>query len=308
MAFKPKNANGGSGGSGSFENRNFPVPKAGARKARVSLIVELGVQEREDFEDPKTKETKPQKPCQQVAVFVDLVNDVVDYGGDIGKAQYRLMLNKSFGGVVQGINFAATPPKDKDGKTIEGKPWGLHPASMLTKVAKAIGKPEVVTTMDIEALLNGALVVDVDITEKESDKEDDEGNPIIYRYVNAKGLSKVGMRSTGETDDDGNDVEVPDTVAELKQPARCITFDSATKEDIKFLRGNLIKLIKLANDYAGSNMQKAIEAFEAEQAEKKAEKGEAEEKPASTKKPAAKSTKATKPKADMSDMDDDVPF
>src|SRR5437763_16906908 len=99
MAFKPKSTG---NGNRNFEPRNFPVPKGGARRARVSLIVDLGTQERDpvwELDGKLVKEgtdgavEKAQKPAHQVAVFADLVNDVVDYGGDIGEAQYRLMLN-----------------------------------------------------------------------------------------------------------------------------------------------------------------------------------------------------------------------
>lgn len=300
MAFKPKNSN--SGNNNNFENRSFPTPKAGARKARISLIVDLGMQEREDFEDPKTKEVKPQKPCQQVAVFADLVNDVVDYGGDIGKAQYRMMLNKSYSGEVQGINFTTVPPRDKDGNLIEGKEWGFHPANLLTKLSKAVGKPEIITSLDIEQLLDSALVVDVEITEKESNKEDKDGNPIVYKYVNAKGYSKVGTRATGELDEDGNEIEVPDTVAALKQQPLCITFDNAKAEHIKFIRPALLKMIKNAQDYAGSRMQKAVEEFEANKSVP-AEENKAPEK----EKPKAQGkAKAAPVKQEEDDMDDDL--
>lgn len=329
MAFKPKNKGNGGNGGGSFEPRNFPTPKAGARKARISLIVDLGTQKRKDFEDPATKELKPQKPCQQVAVFADLVNDVVDYGGSIGKAQYRLLLNKSFGGVLEGINFTTVPPKDKDGKLIEGKPWSLHPANLLTKLAKAVGKTEIIyddnseSSLDISLLLDQPFIADVEVTEKDSGKEDKDGNPIIYKNVNFKGASKVGMRSTGDVDDDGNEIEVPDTVAALKAEPKCITFDNATKEDIKFIRANLIKIIKLAEDYAGSQMQKAIEEFEAEQKASGAsnddngdDSGEdnsgdtpAEDKKADKPKATGKKPAAKKEKASVEvDPDEDVPF
>jgi hypothetical protein len=45
MAFKPKNS--GKEPSGDFEPRNLPTPKAGSRKARVSLIIDLGTQDRD---------------------------------------------------------------------------------------------------------------------------------------------------------------------------------------------------------------------------------------------------------------------
>ena len=183
MAFKPKQKN--TTTTSTFEPRNFPVPKGGARKARVSLIVDLGTQIREPYEDQDGKRVEP-KPCQQVAVFADLVADTVDYGGEIGKQHYRLMLNKSFAGVVQGINFAFVPPKDAKGNLLEGKPWTLHPANLLTKLAKAVGKPEVATTGDIEQLLGEAFIAEVEVNESEdkNGKKDNDGNIIVYRNVN----------------------------------------------------------------------------------------------------------------------------
>lgn len=319
--FKPKNSGKGNSGGDTFERGPQPVPKnQGARKARVSLIVDLGIQKREDFEDPVSKETRPQKPCQQVVVFADLVQDIVDYGGTIGKAQYRLMLNKSFAGLVQGVNFAAVPPKDAKGNLIAGKPWGLHPANLLTKLAKATGKTEIIPDegphgMDISLLLDQPFIADIEVTEKDAGKADKDGNPIIYRNVNFKGASKIGMRGTGEFDEEGSEIEVEDTVAPLKQPARCITFDDATVEDIKFIRANLIKIIKLAENYAGSQMQKAIEEFEAGKGSNSSSDAGSDdagddapaEKPTPVKKTTAKKT-AKAPVDNSSDMDDDIPF
>lgn len=308
MSFKPKNAN-STGGNGNGQNYNFPVPKAGSRRARVSLIVDLGTQERAPFNEGKADE-KPQKPCQQVAVFADLVADTVDYGGDIGKAHYRLMLNGSFGGVLKGINFMASPPKDADGNTIPNKPWGFHPKNMLSVVAKAIGKPEVIESMDISELLNGQFMADVEVNEKDSGKLDKDGEPIIYRNVNFKGASKVApvMKDTGDVDENGDPIEVEEipVFAALKHEPKCITFTNATKEDIKFIRANLIKVIKLSSDYAGSQMQKAIEAFEAENGG--SDDGDAPaEKPAA--KPAAKKPAVEKKKPVVQDTpDDDIPF
>jgi hypothetical protein len=306
MAFKPKNAGKSSSSNGNFEDtRNFPVPKGGPRKARVSLIIDLGEQNREDFEDPKTKELKPQKPAHQVAIFADLVSDVVDYGSNVGKQQYRLMLNKSFQGVVQGINFQAVPPRDANGDMIEGKKWGLHPANLLTKLAKAVDLERVTIDdgpdgMDISLLLNQPFMAQVEVKETEGKKKDANGDPIIYKNVHFKGASPVPMVE----DDDGNEAPMP--VAKLTQPARCITFDDATVEDIQFIRGNLLTMIKNANDYAGSQMQKAIEEFESKGkgGKKAADEGdEEEEAPA---KPAAKTPKKpTAPKKPVPQDDDD---
>lgn len=302
MALKP--ANSGNGGEREYEVRNYPVPKAGLRRARVSMIVDMGIQKREDFEDTKTGETKPQKPCHQLAVFADLVNDEVDYGGSIGTQQYRLLLNKAYKGVIQGINFVTGPAKDADGNVMRDKPWGLHPQNVLTKLCKAIGKPELAFEkkgqgLDIEPILGEAFMADVEvkITDHKDGKKDKDGNVIQYKNVNFKGSAQV------PSDDDDN----PITIKALKATPRCITFDGATKEDIQFIRGNLLKQIKLAENYAGSQMQKAVEAWEADQS-KDDDDDQKEEQKEAPKKPDPKKGKDKKEKAPVEDMDDDVPF
>jgi len=316
MGLKPKSS--GNGGSGNFEPRNFPTPKSGARRARVALIVDLGTQEREpvwELDGKLVKEgtagaaEKAQKPAHQVAVFADLVNDVVDYGGEIGEAQYRLMLNKGFKGEIQGINFNKVPPMDNKGNLIEGKPWSFHVQNLLSKLGKAVeidGFGEDGND-DLELLLGKQFVADVEVKEVNSGKKDKDGEDIIYKNVNFKGASKVPAEI--KTDEDGNETEVVPTFAKLRQPAMLITFDEATKEQVKFLRRDIIKKIKLSSDYPGSAIQKAIEAFEKENGVKDADGDDKPaEKPAA--KPAAKPAKPAKPKAPVEqDMaDDDVPF
>jgi hypothetical protein len=261
MTFKPASKASSSNGQ-QFERSFNPVaPKEGLRKARVSLIVDLGIQPRDPYEAEDGTITE-KKPCQQVAVFVDLVNDKVDYGGQIGKKHYRLPLNKVFKGEFTGIGFYPVAPKDKDGKTIEGKPWGFHPNNMLSKLAKACGRPDVAVddsgkdSLNIEALLGLPLMVQVEVkkTEDKNGKKDDKGNVITYTNVNVKGLTTVPL------DDDDN----PQTVAALEQDAILISFDDAKKEDVMFIRPGLRAKIKQAKNYAGSAMQAAIEAFEAE--------------------------------------------
>jgi len=294
--FKPKTANKTTSSMNDNPGGLFPVPKSGSRKARVSLIVDLGEQNREDFEDEKTGEKRPQKPCQQIAVFADLVADTVDYGGEIGKQHYRLLLNKSFAGDIRGINFTSVPPKDAKGNIIPNKSWGFHPANLLSKLAKAIGKPEIIESMDVEQLLGEPFMAQVEVNEKDSGKVDKDGEPITYRNVNYKGCAEVPL------DDD----DQPLPVAELKQPPRCITFDNATVDDIKFLRKKLIEMIKLANDYSGSQMEKAIKAFEAKQGNAQAaEPEDDEETEVSPPKPAAKATKAKAKPAPVEEDDSD---
>lgn len=315
MGFKPKGSGNAPSSDYSGEPRNFPVPKAGNRKARVSLIVDLGTQKREDYVDPVTKESKAQRPCHQIAVFADLTADVVDYGGSIGKQPYRLLLNKSFKGEITGINFYASAPKDADGNTIEGKPWGLHVQNAVSKVCKAVGHPEWADEkrgigIDIEPMLNAAFLAEVTIKETpaKGDKKDKDGNPIVYKNVSYRGASALPM----EEDEDGNETG-PIKVPPLKSPAKMIGFDDATEDDIKWLRADIRKKIKLAEDYAGSAMQKAIEAYEAKLGKGSDDSGEQEEAaapaPAPTPAPAKKTPKAKPAPVPMDDMDDDsVPF
>lgn len=300
MSFTPDDT--GKSGTRSFDNYVQPVPKEGSRKARIAMIVDLGTQERADFEDKITGDTRPQTPVQQVAVFADLVADLHDYGGMIGKAPIRLPLNKVFMGQFTGWNFNATPPRDNDGKIIPGRKNCLHPTSPLTKLCKAVGKPEVVESLDISTLLNVPFMAQVVVDRKEHKEgkiDEKTGEVIVYTNVGIKGYAQV------PTMEDDNGVEVMIPVAELKQPALAITFKNAKKEDIKWIRPSLLKTIKLAKNYAGSKMQEAIEAYEAEQPAPTP----AESKPATKtveKKVTSPKTKA--PVTGFDDMDDDTPF
>lgn len=315
MSFKPSASNNSNASGPREDTSKFPVPRAGSRKARVSLIIDLGTQNREDFEDPITKVMKTQGPKQQVVVFADLVADVVDYGPTIGKAQYRLLLNKAFMGEVQGINFGVVPPKDAKGNTMEGKPYCMHPQNLLTKLAKAVGKTEIInegheSSLDISLLLGQPFMAQVEVKETEGKKKDADGNSVMYKNVTFRGASEIGE------DDDGQKL----AIAELTAKPLCITFDNAKKSDIKFIRANLIAKIKLANNYAKSQMKVAIEAHEAENGGGKAAEAaggdsgddgdetpaKAVAKPAMPKKPVA--PKKPMPPTGDDDFDSDIPF
>lgn len=321
MGFKPRRTS--SGNSTPREFKELPVPKDGGRPARVSLIVDLGKQERDPFVDPKTKEERPQKPCQQVAIFADLVNDKVDYGGDIGVQQYRLDLGGTFAGKVRGINFQAVPVKDADGnpvKDAKGKQkWALPGASLITKLCKAVGRPEIALdegkkeSLDISLLLGLPFIATVEV--KETKKEVD-GQERVYKNVNYRGASPIPSMPVLDEDGEPTGEEKPMAVAKLAQTPRCITFENATKEDIQYIRYNLRKLIKTALDYPGSAMQKAIEAWEAENLNREgdsSDEGE-EETPApapAPRPPAKKAAKpVAKPKPEESDEGEDegLPF
>jgi len=261
MAFKPK-----SNYKGNDEDRKYPVPSNdGLQFARVSQIVDMGTQPQPNSEfeyepekpehiaaladgtgsltipaygDLKGKQciSLPRKPVDSVAVFVDLVEETVDYGGEIGEKHYRIMLNKKYMGDVHPIPFKATKPKT------DGAKWTFSPRSMLSLLAVACNTQEVIgkgtddENMDISLLLNKPLQVNVEIVTTEK-------NGKTFTNVNNKGLSPI--RKT-------------DVVPELITPARLITFDDATAEDVKFIRKDLRERIEQAINFKGSNMEKAF--------------------------------------------------
>ncbi len=315
MSFKPKNTQ-----PSVPVNPNIPKVdwaalnksvKAGSRPARVSLIVDLGIQERqpsvEDYNpndekhktaltkgsfievvDGKEKILTPRKPVQQAALLADLVNDVVDYGGEIGKQPYRIILNKSFKGELTGIDLAGCYSFDQSGKRLEDKPFTFHSQSLFTKLAKATNTPQIIDggedNMDISLLANKAFMAQIAVTES-GDKT----------YVNYKGCAEVPMIP----DEDGN--ESPMKIKALSTPARVITFDNVTEDDVKFLRYELVKKIKQAQDYQGSKMQAVLEGVKPSDV---AEETKVEEPKVSK----TKSTAKVEPVVET-DMDfDDVPF
>lgn len=180
------------------------------------------------------------KDGQEVAVFADLVDNIVNYGDEIGEKPYRIGLNKTWKGELKGFSLKVVPPQNGS------KVWTFAGNSMLTKLASAT-KQEVITNgtkpddlNNIGLLLGKSIMVDV--------KKNEDGENI---YVNVKGVSSVpkGIEKTIDYD--------------LVTPVG-ITFDSATVEDLvkAQLRGNIIKKIKSANNYQGSAIQKAINEFE----------------------------------------------
>ena len=274
MSFKPKN----SGNTQVASNPNIPKidwnalnkgVKGGSRPARVSLIVDLGDQEREpstqDYNPNNVKHSEaltkgswvetvsgkevlftPRKAVQQVAVLADLMNDVVDYGGNLGKQPYRVLLNPSFKGDVRGIDLTGCYSYDDQGNRLQDKPFTFHAQSLLTKLAKATKQLGIIDggddNMDVSLLCGQAFMAQIVATESGENT-----------YVNYKGCAEVPMIE----DENGN--EAPLKVKPLLTEARVITFDSVTEDDAKFLRGDLVKKIKQALNYQGSKMQAVIE-------------------------------------------------
>ena len=265
MSYKPQaqaNTSGERKPSGVAPNGvayKYPVPEGGSQAARISLIVDIGIQEREDFLDEKTGEAKPQRPVQQVVIFADLVDQIVDYGGDIGEKQYRLMLNKNFKGDIAGVNFTSVPPRDADGNLIEGKIWTFHPANLLTKLAKATGNDHILgvdeaNNMDIGALLGAGFYADVEVKSNDSGKKKEDGTPIIYNNVNFKGSAKLPMVK-------GKQLEID----ELQVTPMILNHENVTAETLIYIRGKVLEMMKKAKEYEGSNLQKLLGSTKAEE-------------------------------------------
>lgn len=306
MSFKPAQTepNGGEGGYEKIDYNalNMQV-KGGNRPARIGLIVDLGVQNREDLEmeykpdehkdltpferDGKQYVTIPRKPAQEIAMFADLTSDVVDYG-EIGKQSYRLLMNKSYMGNIQGISFSGCYSFDKQGQILKDKGFTFHSNSIITKTAKATCQEQIISgsgddNMDVSQLLGKPLMVQVDKTEKDGGK----------CYINFKGVAQVPMIPSDPTDPDSEEVMM--TIKEATQPAMLITFDTINEENKKYLNGMVVNKIKQATNYVGSKMQEVIEGTVATTTT-----------PAQQTPPAAKV--ANTPADEFDDFDDDIPF
>lgn len=213
------------------------------------------------------------KDRQEIAVFADLVDTIVDYGDKIGKKPFRVMLNKSWKGEIRGLGLAVVPPQHNGGV------WTFAPNSMLTELAKFTRQNTITDGTvkndlnNIGLILGKSLMVDVAKTD-DNDKV----------YVNVKGISSVPSALAKTID------------YSLVNPVG-ISFDNASVELLQAagIRGGVIKKIKQANNYQGSQMQKAIEAFEALNSGEASTKQEVKEKSA--------------PKTEPSpDSDDSLPF
>lgn len=314
MSFKPASNNTNTEGNGSSVDWNAinNQVKGGSRPARISLVIDLGEQERDNFveeykpddakhikglaeqggflseEDGKQFINIPQKPQDQVAVFVDLTSDVVDYGGEIGKQPYRLLINKSFMGDVAGIGFAGTYAFDKNGNILKDKGFTFHSNSPLTKLAKATKQTQIISgsgvdNMDVSQLLGQPLMVSVDKTVTDDGKV----------YLNYKGCSEVPMVPSDPSDPDSEEVLM--NVKPLVLEPLVISFDNVTAETKKFIRGDIAKKIKKALNYQGSKIQQVLES-------------KIEEKPLVEEKPKASVDKSTSTEANFDQFDDTIPF
>lgn len=180
------------------------------------------------------------KDGQEVAIFADLVDNIVDYGDEIGKKPYRIVLNKSWMGELKGFSLKAVPPQKGS------KVWTFAGNSMLTKLAKATKNDVIIDGSDAKKLNNIGLMLGSKIMADVVKNVSGENT-----YVNIAGVSSIpkALEATVDTS--------------LVEPIG-ISFTNATLELLEkaCLRGNIFKKIKSANNYKGSNIQKAIEEYE----------------------------------------------
>lgn len=186
-------------------------------------------------------QVRQSKDRQEVAIFADLVDAIVDYGSEIGQKPYRVLLNKSYKGDIRGLGLTQVPPIKQGGV------WTFPPASLLTELATVtkqtvmIDGTDKTKLNDVGLLLGQALMVDVKADPSESGSV----------FVNVKGVGSVPSMLEKHID------------YSLVSPVG-ITFENATAELLRAagIRGSVIKKIKAANNYKDSNMEKAIKAFE----------------------------------------------
>ena len=75
---------------------------------------------------------------------------LTDIGSLYNKIFRKISVPDTFADTIISKNENGVPIKDADGNMIPGRDWGFHPANLLSKVAKAVKKPEVITSMDVE--------------------------------------------------------------------------------------------------------------------------------------------------------------
>ena len=229
-----------------------------------------------------------EREYQELAMFADLTENPVDYGEDIGTKAFRVMLNRRWMGEVNGFQLKKSKPAQKDGV------WTIKGNTKLAELVSATGHKDLLECdledADWSEMLGEAFNITIE-------KSGDDG-----QYLNI-GKCVALKKKKGVLED----------VEDLEQDAILLTFDDVTVEELELahIRGDIIKKIKKASDYKGSQMQKAIEEFEARQKAKAKpapkdsddadEDEDEEEKPARKVNKVTKATagkKTTKPKAE----------
>lgn len=224
------------------------------------------------------------KPCQQVAFTVDFPGVMLNQGQFFGDADakehpLRMLLNGEFYlkdvGKIVGKPYNIKEVRNEDGS------WSFKSNTQIYKMASAVDvldeqgrfKPNM-----IGKLLGKAALFEVQVYLQESNGK---------QYLNEK------IKLSGQVPD----VMVP-MIPELDASyIYGVNFKGQQNpEVIKQLRQSVINTMKLAQNFEGSDIQKALESRGGQD---KPVKQKQEEKPAA---------KQPEPKADYDSFDDDIPF
>jgi len=351
MPIKPKNQQRESSNSLPLRSREewnemYSGVQAGLRPARISLIVNLGTQDREpavkDYDEKdsyhkkmldmgkahtfkergKTMISIEQRPAEMMAVFADLTSDVVDYGGEVGKKPYRMPLHRVFKGEVNAIPYTTSPPKE------DGGLFTFAPSSRWRKMADATGEQRIYTTeeynMDVDQLLNKPFMIEVE--KRENNRDGD-----IYVNINPKGF----VKRPPLPDMPGVPAGTLWPVPELDGHAMRISLNEVyeehtgkvvplTKDHLKTVNKGLIACMRKAQEFPGSLLERIIGKNQEQVVEKGEEENDADspagqeeaEKPVKVSEAKAKSGPLKQVEPEESpvveyDMDfdaDDIPF
>lgn len=195
-----------------------------------------------------------EREYQELAIFADLTENPVDYGGDIGTKAFRVMINRRWMGDIKGFQLKKSAPTTKDGV------WNVKGNTKLAELATATGCKHLLEVdledADWSEMLGQGLNIGIEKS----------GDDLQYLEVG----TCVGLKKRkGQLEE----------VDELEQDPILITFDDCTVEDLEaaHIRSDVIKKIKSATDYAGSQIEKAIKEYEKRLKAKLAAKKEAAE-------------------------------
>ena len=181
-----------------------------------------------------------EREYQEIAVIADLVDNMVNYGEDIGEKQYRIVLNGYWDKQIKGFPLKKSAPNQKDGV------WTVKSNSKLYELAKSTGC---------------AHLIEVDLDEADWSEMLGKG----FNVVITKSGDKNQYIRAGATTPLKKKKGVVEEIEDLEIEPVLITFDTDDVEELKraFLRHDIIKKIKSATDFAGSPLEKTIEEYEA---------------------------------------------
>lgn len=120
-------------------NATYVLPKEGARPARLMSIIDLGIQHQEPYQG------KVKKPCQQIILGFDLVDDLDDDGNTVRLSTGYFPLNVS----------------------IDFKTKKLHEKSKLFGIIKALDPLDEKFNDDFENLLGEPCIVNVKLVKRD---------------------------------------------------------------------------------------------------------------------------------------------